>query len=139
MPYSYCIPKRVPKWVMGFSDHLLAHGYTDPNILVMQETWQQYQESDWENFAECGKPRKQREKASDTAAQNLDAQADGMEAEHYHQQEEEPPVEQRPTHISPTLRSTLKMKLLEMKRIASKVNNQELNFLVDDFERLFNR
>lgn len=77
----YCVPKRTPKWVVGFADWLEERGLDDPAIAQMRETWKRYHESHWDAFNQCGKKRKAREKAAGEGDGERDHADDGDTSE----------------------------------------------------------
>lgn len=108
MSLDYTVPKRVPKWVVGFADHLQHHAKVgDANVPQMALTWKQYEANFWPDFQARGKARgaKKPKEAAD---------------------KDKPDGRQK----------RLRQKLKELRRIADDMGSDNMSQIVADLEAL---
>ena len=108
MSLDYTIPKRVPKWVVGFADHLEKHAKVgDAAVPQMALTWKQYEASFWPDFQARGKVRGAKKPKED---------------------KDKPDGKQK----------RLRQKLKELRRIADDMGSDNMSQIVADLEALVN-
>jgi len=106
MSLDYAVPKRVPKWVIGFVDHLEhVAKLPDANVPQMALTWKQYEATHWADFQARGKKRGDKKP--------------------------KPEKEERDTK-----QKQLRQKLKELRRIADNMSSEEMAQIVADMEAL---
>ena len=106
MSLDYAVPKRVPKWVIGFVEHLQHVGkVSDANVPQMALTWKQYETTHWPDFQARGKKRGEKK-----------------------------PKEDKPEKDNK--QRQLRQKLKELRRIADNMSSQEMAQIVADMEAL---
>lgn len=108
MSLDYTIPKRVPKWVVGFAEHLHTAGrVADPAVPQMALTWKQYEGTHWADFQARGKKRGDKK----PKAKDGEGDQDGR-------------------------RQRLRQKVRELRRIADDMASEHMSRVVSDLEAL---
>lgn len=106
MNLDYSVPKRVPKWVVGFAEHLHTQAkLADPAVPQMALTWKQYEGTHWADFQARGKKRGEKK------PKETDTEKDGRQ-------------------------KRLRQKLKELRRIADDMASEQMSQIVADLEAL---
>jgi len=113
MSLDYSVPKRVPKWVIGFVGHLEhVARVADANVPQMALTWKQYETTNWADFQARGKKRGEKKPKGDKPEKDDN------------QREKDDKQKQ------------LRQKLKELRRIADNMASNEMAQIVADMEAL---
>jgi hypothetical protein len=131
----FAVPKKVPRWVLGFPNFLKNElQVDDPDVITVHDSWLRFETQYWELYHKKGKPRQPRKKKDPESDSISNPELDG-DTNGPTDGTDEPPAKQSKVRLDVRVKNKWKQRFERLRKIAREHAIAALESEVNDMEK----